>query len=112
MNPALYAIEIAVAVLALIATVAIPVISYVIRGINKRIDASESTARDMHISAKGYVQEAEARMAAQVRECEARADRGDDRLLGVFNSNMGEVNRQLGEIRRMLAEDRTRVAKA
>ena len=112
MNTSLYILEIAVVVLALVATISLPAISYVLRGLNKRIDASESMARDMHISAKGYVHEAEARVMSQLREYEARAEKGDDRVIQMFNSNIGEVNRQLGEIRRMLAEDRSRAAKA
>src|SRR6185437_17030986 len=97
---------------ALVATVSIPAISYVVHGLNKRIDASESMARDMHISAKHYVQESEARMMSQIRDNEARADKGDDRVQQNMSSQLGEVNRQLGEIRRMLAEDRARAAKA
>jgi len=101
MNPEWF--QLAVAVFAVLVTLCIAFFSYVVGQINRSVKASQDIARDMHISAKHYTAEAEARMMAQIKETEARAERGDDRVIGIFNGHIGEVNRQLGEIRRMLS---------
>jgi CHASE3 domain sensor protein len=98
--------EIAISILAIVVTVAISIGGYVLKGINKTIEATMTSARDMHESAKQATRDAEARCMAQIKDTEARAEKGDERVLAHVNSQFSEVNQQLREIRALLTDSK------
>jgi CHASE3 domain sensor protein len=99
--------EIVIGILGIVITLCIAVGSYVFSGIHKSIEANATAARDMHESAKNATRDAEARCMSQIKDTEARAEKGDERILSHVNSQFSEVNGQLREIRALLQESKS-----
>jgi uncharacterized protein HemX len=99
--------EIAIGILSVIVVIAIAICGYVFGGINRNIQANAAAARDMHESAKTATRDAESRCMQQIKDTEARAEKGDERILSHVNSQFSEVNGQLREIRALLQESKS-----
>jgi hypothetical protein len=99
--------EIATSVIGVVVIVAIAICGYVFGGINRTMQANAAAARDMHESAKTATRDAESRCMAQIKDTEARAEKGDERILSHVNSQFSEVNGQLREIRALLQESKS-----
>lgn len=95
--------------LAIFVTLAVPVIGYVLTNLHKNISAVDKSAKERHevhtqaIEATekrttAYIHDVEARAVERVKEAEARAEKGDERILAAVNSQYADLKGDLRSI--------------
>jgi Na+-translocating ferredoxin:NAD+ oxidoreductase RnfG subunit len=90
------------AVLSLFAAIATPILGFVIRTTREYITGVSESAKERHSDAMREIAASEARCMAQVKDTEARAEKGDEKILAHVNSQYAEINANLRDIRESL----------